>query len=125
VASLGLAAVLAVCFRDYRTTHFMHAGLVCLVIGMLYAIPAGLLSWLALRRGFAVDAVSAGLAAGILAGLAGVGMLELHCPNFQAAHVLVWHVGVLLVSAGIGALCGRWSSATHAAVKSPDRLSNP
>ena len=96
--------MLALCFRDYRTTHFMHAGLVCLGIGVLHAIPAGLLSWLVLRRGFAVDAVSAGLAAGTLAGLAGVGMLELHCPNFQAAHVLVWHLGVLLMSAGLGAV---------------------
>ena len=114
VISVGLAAVLAVCFRDYRTTHFIHAGLVCLGIGVLHAILAGLLSWLVLRRGFAVDAVSAGLAAGTLAGLAGVGMLELHCPNFQTAHVLVWHLGVLLVSAGLGALCGWGASSTSA-----------
>jgi hypothetical protein len=109
VAGLGLAAVLALCFREYQTTYFMHAGLVCLAIGLLHAIPAGLLSWLVLRRGFAVDPVSAGLAAGTLAGLAGVGMLELHCSNFQTAHVLVWHLGVLLVSGGLGALCG-WRS---------------
>jgi hypothetical protein len=114
VANLGLAAVLAVCFRDYTTTHFVRAGLVCLGIGVLHAIPDGLLSWLVLRRGFAVDAASAGLAAGILAGLAGMGMLELHCPNFQTAHVLVWHLGVLLVSAGLGALCGWWSSSNSA-----------
>lgn len=105
VAGLCLAAVLAVCFRDYQTTQFIHAGLVCLAIGTLHAIPAGLLSWLVLWRGYAVDPHSAGLAAGTLAGLAGVGMLELHCPNFEAAHVLVWHLGVLLVSAGLGAFC--------------------
>jgi hypothetical protein len=114
MAGLGLAAVLALCFRDYQTTHFVHAGLVCLAIGLLHAIPAGLLSWLVLRRGFAVDALSAGLAAGTLAGLAGVGMLELHCSNFQTAHVLVWHLGVLLASGGLGALCGWRSSATSA-----------
>ena len=114
VTNLGLAAVLAVCFRDYRTTHFIHAGLVCLGIGVLHAIPAGLLSWLVLRRGFSLDPVSAGLAAGTLAGLAGATMLELHCPNFQTAHVLVWHLGVVLVSAGLGALCGWGSSSTSA-----------
>jgi hypothetical protein len=114
VTTLGLAAVLAVCFRDYRTTHFVHAGLVCLGIGVLHAIPAGLFSWLVLRRGFAVEPISAGMAAGTLAGLAGVGMLELHCPNFEAAHVLVWHVGVLLVSGGLGASCGWWSSSSSA-----------
>ncbi len=114
VTAFCLAMVLALCFRDYRTTHFIHAGLVCLGIGMLHAMVAGLLSWVVLRRGFAVDAVSAGLAAGTLAGLAGVGMLELHCPNFQAAHVLVWHLGVVLVSAGLGALSGRVASSTSA-----------
>jgi hypothetical protein len=107
VGTLSLLAVLALCFRDYQVTHFMRAGVVCLAIGLLHAIPAGLLIWLVLRRGFAVDAVSAGLAAGTLAGLVGVAMLELHCPNFQAVHVLVWHIGVLLISAVLGALCGR------------------
>jgi hypothetical protein len=108
---LCLAFVLGVCFRDYHTTHFVHAGLVCLAIGLLHSIVTGLLSWLVLRRGFAIDPVSTGLAAGILAGLAGVSILELHCANFEAAHVLVWHLGVLLVSAGLGALCG-WRSAS-------------
>jgi hypothetical protein len=114
VSILSLVAVLAVCFRDYRITHFIHAGLVCLGIGVLHAIPAGLLSRLVLRRGFAVEPNSAGLAAGTLAGLAGVGMLELHCPSFQTAHVLVWHLGVLLVSAGLGALCGWAATSTSA-----------
>jgi hypothetical protein len=109
LVGLCLAAVLALCFRDYQTTRFVHAGLICLAIGLLHAIPTGLLSWLVLRRGFAVDAISAGLAAGTLSGLAGVGMLELHCPNFETAHVLVWHVGVLMVSAALGALCG-WAA---------------
>jgi len=114
IAGLGFGAVLALCFRDCQTTRFIHAGLVCLAVGLLHAISAGLLGWLVLRRGFAVDAVSAGLAAGTFAGLAGVAMLELHCANFQAAHVLVWHLGVLLVSAGLGALCG-WRAANSAA----------
>jgi hypothetical protein len=77
------------------------------VIGVLHAIPAGLLSWLVLRRGFAVNFESAGLMAGTLGGLAGVGLLELHCPNFQATHILVWHTAVLVVSGALGALGGR------------------
>lgn len=115
VVGLCLATVLAMCFRNYQTTHFWHAGFVCLGVGALHAIPAGLMSWWLLRKGFAVDPVSAGLAAGTAAGLAGVGMLELHCPNFQAAHVLVWHVGVLVVSAGLGVLCGRRAIASRTA----------
>jgi hypothetical protein len=116
VAGLGLGAILALCFRDYHTTRFIHSGLVCLAIGLLHALAAGLLGWLVPRRGFAVDPVSAGLAAGTLAGLAGVAMLELHCSNFQAAHVLVWHLGVLLLGAGLGALCG-WGAASNSAAR--------
>ena len=102
-----LAGVFALLFRDYRTEHFVSLGVICLVTGVLHAIPAGLLSWLVLRRGFAVNSVSAGLVAGTLAGLAGVGLLELHCPNFQAIHILVWHTAVVVVSAGLGASIGR------------------
>ncbi len=119
MAIICVAAVFAASFHDYQTTHFIHAGLVCLGIGLLHAIPAGLLSWLVLRRGFAVDGVSAGLAAGTLAGLAGVGMLELHCPNFQAAHLLVWHLGVLVASAGLGAWCGWRATSTSARRRTP------
>jgi hypothetical protein len=104
LSSVALLAVFADLFRDYHTDHFFSAGIVCLLTGLLHAIPAGLLSWLILRRGFAVNPTSAGLAAGMLGGLAGVGVLELHCPNFQAAHILVWHTAVVPVSAALGAL---------------------
>jgi hypothetical protein len=33
-------------------------------------------------------------------------VLELHCANFEALHVLVWHTLVVPVSAGFGALIG-------------------
>ncbi len=104
LGTLTLAGVLALLFRDYRISHFISAGIVCLLVGLCHAIPAGLLSWLVLRRGFAVNPVAAGLVAGTLAGLAGVGMLELHCANFQAAHVLVWHTAVVPLSGSMGAL---------------------
>jgi hypothetical protein len=104
--SAALLAVLASLFRDYRTDHFFSIGIVCLLTGFFHAIPAALLGWLLLRRGFAVNSVSAGLVAGVLGGLAGVGVLELHCPNFQAAHVLVWHTAVVPLSGAAGALVG-------------------
>jgi len=104
MGSVVLVGVFALLFRDYRTDHFVSAGIVCLLTGLLHAIPAALLSWLVLRRGFAVNCVSAGLVAGTLAGLAGVGVLELHCANFQATHVLVWHTAVVPLSGAAGAL---------------------
>jgi hypothetical protein len=104
--SAALLAVFALLFRDYQTDHYFSIGIVCLLTGFVHAIPAALLGWLLLRRGFAVNSVSAGLAAGLLGGLAGVGMLELHCPNFQAAHILVWHTAVVPLSGAAGALVG-------------------
>lgn len=101
LALLGLFAAL---FHDYRTDHFVSAGIACLLTGLLHAIPTGLVSWWLLRRGFAVNSVAAGLAGGTLAGLAGVMMLELHCANFQALHVLLWHTAVVPVSGAAGAL---------------------
>ena len=104
ISCLALMGVFAGVFRDYHTTHFVSAGIACLVAGLVHAIPVALLSWLLLRRGFAVNPVAAGAVAGTLAGLAGVTMLELHCPNFQVLHVLVWHTAVVPVAGAAGAL---------------------
>ena len=104
--SVVLLGVFALVFRDYRTDNFIRAGVACLLTGLLLALPAALLSWLLLRRGFAVNSVAAGLVGGALAGLCGVTMLELHCPNFEALHVLVWHTAVVPAGAAAGALTG-------------------
>lgn len=101
-----LLALFALLFHDYQVTHFVSIGVACLITGFLNAMPAGLLCWLLLRRGFAVNPVSAGLIAGALGGLAGLGVLELQCPNFEVAHLLVWHTGVVPLSSGAGALVG-------------------
>jgi hypothetical protein len=106
ICSAALLGVFALMFRDYHTEQFIPAGVACLRTGLLVAMPTGVLSWLLLRRGFAVNPVAAGLVAGTLAGLSGVTMLELHCPNFQALHVLVWHTAVVPVSAAAAALVG-------------------
>jgi len=108
--SVALAVVFGLLFNDYRTENFLSAGLTCLGTGVLHAIPAALIGWWVLRRGCALDSMSAGLAVGALAGLAGLAVLELHCANFEALHVLVWHTLVVPVSAGFGALTG-WALA--------------
>ncbi len=112
ITCAALLGVFALVFRDYRTEHFISAGLACLLMGLLLAIPAAFLSWLLLRRGVAVNCVAAGFVGGALAGLSGVTMLELHCANFQALHVLVWHTAVVPVSAGAAALMA-WALSGH------------
>jgi hypothetical protein len=106
--SLTLLAVFAVLFQEYRTERFLSQGLTCLKAGLLHAIPTALATWLLLRRGFAVHPVASGLALGTLAGLAGVTMLELHCVNFEAPHVMLWHTAVLPLS-GILAVSAVWT----------------
>jgi hypothetical protein len=108
---IALAAVFSLLFRDYRTERFVSQGVACLIAGLGLALPAALAVWWFLRRGFAVNSVAAGWARGMLAGLAGVTMLELHCPNFEAPHVIVWHIAVLPVSAAIGMLAARTARA--------------
>lgn len=84
ISTAALLGVFALVFRDYHIDHFIPAGIACLLTGLLLAIPAAFVSWLLLRRGFALNSVVAGLVGSALAGLCGVTMLELHCANFQA-----------------------------------------
>jgi hypothetical protein len=107
IGCASLVAVFALLFHDYRTELFVTQGIPCLRAGLLYAIPAALGVWWILRRGFPVNAVSSGLARGTLAGLAGVIMLELHCSNFEAPHVIVWHTFVIPISAALAAVAAR------------------
>jgi hypothetical protein len=108
--SLALIGVFGMLFRDYQTTAFVRLGLTCLGAGLVHAVPVALASWLLLRRGFAVNPTAAGMVAGTLAGLAGLIMLELHCPNFEVLHLMVWHTAVVLVGGGAGALLARGRS---------------
>ncbi len=104
--SLALIAIFAILFHDFGTERFVSQGIRCLAAGLMHAIPAALISWFLLRRGFAVNPVAAGLVLGTVAGLAGVSMLELHCANLEVLHVMLWHTAVIPVSAAAGALIG-------------------
>lgn len=106
---IGLALVFALLFHDYGSERFVSQGVKCLTAGLALAVPASIAAGLVLRRGFAVSPAAAGLAIGTLAGLAGVTMLELHCANFEAPHVMVWHIAVLAISGAVGALAA-WAT---------------
>lgn len=107
--SLGVGVfpiVFSLVLQDYGIRDLVKEGIPCLEAGLSVAIPTGLtIAWI-LRRGFVLDWSAAGIAAGTLSGLAGMGMLELHCPNLKAIHVIVWHVAVVLVSGILGLGCG-------------------
>ena len=102
-----LTGLFSLIFHGYSTQNFVPEGVPCLVIGLGVAIPAALMIVYILRRGYVRDWSMAGLAAGALSGLTGLGMLELDCPNLKAIHVLTWHVTVL-VGSGLLGYTGGW-----------------
>lgn len=102
LASCGFPVLFSLLFRGYSTVKFVPQGVPCLAAGLAIAIPTGLVAALILRRGFVLDWSRSGLAAGTLSGLAGLAMLEMHCPNLAALHIIVWHVAVVVVSGLLG-----------------------
>ena len=56
--------------------------------------------------GGVLDQRTSGALAGLLGGLAGVAILEIHCPNFNASHILIGHWGAALLCAGVGWVAG-------------------
>jgi len=76
----------------------------CLVLGIGFAAPTAALAWALLRRGALLSPAISGAAAGLLGGLAGTAVLEIHCPDWNVAHILVAHWGTALACAAAGLL---------------------
>jgi hypothetical protein len=93
----GMAGIFSLLFIPHREAMFGR-GLVCLKIGLECAITAAALLWLVLRRGVVLRPVLTGATAGTLAGLSGLTVLEIFCPNLNKYHILVWHIGALSAS---------------------------
>jgi hypothetical protein len=62
--------------------------------------------WMMLRRGAILSPGMTGAATGLLAGLAGTSVLEIHCPNLDAWHILVSHLGVAMLCGLAGLVLG-------------------
>jgi hypothetical protein len=107
LALAGFPVLFAAIFHGYSILNLVPEGVPCLAAGLGVAVPVGFLAAILLRRGFVLAWSRAGLASGVLAGLSGLCMLELHCPNLKAIHVLVWHVAVIACGAALGGFAGR------------------
>lgn len=110
IAVVVFPVVFFLVFQNYSLLNLVKEGMPCLIAGLCVSIPAGSATAWILRRGFVLDWSAAGIAAGTLCGLAGLGMLELHCPNLKAIHVMLWHVAVVLISGALGFIAGRIAS---------------
>ena len=101
-----LMIVIAVLFQFRHEQNFWIRSWACIragaPIGALAAVPF----WLVLRRGTMLSPVMTGAATGLLAGLLGTTVLEIHCPNLDAWHILVGHLGVAAFVGMAGLLIG-------------------
>ena len=101
-----LMMVTVATFRPQRESAFIAGGLMCMKNGLMFSIPAAFLLWFILRRGAILYPRLVGTVAGGLAGLAGLSVLEVNCPNLNAFHILIWHEGVVVIGCLAGALLG-------------------
>lgn len=99
-----LCLVVASVFQVRTDPHFLQSGYRCLKAGVPYAIPAAFVFWLILRCGAILSPRVVGAITGMLAGLVSTTVLEVHCPNLNVWHILVWHVGIALLGLVIGLL---------------------
>jgi len=83
---------------------FVSRGWPCLLTGSAVAIPGGVLFWLLTRRGVPLSAGAFGGTLGAIAGLLGLTVLQFHCLYQNAAHLLLWHGGILVLSITTGLL---------------------
>jgi hypothetical protein len=111
--SIGVLIVLvvdiAIVFHPQQESDFVPIGLQCLKTGLACAVPAAVLFWLLLRRGAILSPGLTGATAGGLAGLVGLVVLQVRCPNVNADRILVWHLGAALLSVVSGFALGRLS----------------
>ena len=107
VAALAsLALLTALLFHNFDLDRFAARGVPCLRLGSLCAIVSGGLFWFVFRKGFFTSPVEAGASIGLFAGLAGIAVLALHCSLQNSAHIIVWHLGAMLLGGSVGALAG-------------------
>ncbi len=103
---VSLAFAIAVLFQFHHDRNFWTNGWACLRAGTPIGIIAAIPIWLVLRRGAILSPGMTGTATGLFAGLVGTSVLEIHCPNVDAWHILVAHLGVSVLCALAGLVVG-------------------
>jgi hypothetical protein len=101
-----VAMVMTVLFQVLKVEDFWGNAWACIRAGTLVGALAAVPFWLVLRRGAILSPRMTGAAAGLLAGLAGTSMLEVHCPILDAWHILLSHLGVAILCALAGLAMG-------------------
>ena len=98
--------LVAVLFPFQHEDSFWLTSWACVRAGMIAGLFAIVPVWLVLRRGATLSPAMTGGGSGLFAGLTGTTTLAIHCPNLNAWHILVAHLGVAFLGAMIGFLIG-------------------
>ena len=104
--TISLTIAIAVLFQFQHEQTFWRNAWACIRAGTPIGILAAVLFWVVLRRGAVLSPSMTGAATGLLAGLVGTSVLEIHCPNLDAWHILVSHLGVAMLCALAGLVTG-------------------
>ncbi|MCU1233100.1 MAG: hypothetical protein JWP63_1067 [Candidatus Solibacter sp.] len=103
---MSMMGVIAALFQFQPDADFWPRAWVCLRAGTPIGFLAGVPFWLVLRRGAILSPTVTGTAAGLLSGLLGTSVLEIHCPNLDALHILVSHLGAAILCSIAGFTLG-------------------
>jgi hypothetical protein len=106
-ASISVVSVMALLFPWRISPAFLSEGWPCTVMGLEIAAGAAVLFALAVRRGAVTSLAVSGATVGGFSGLAAVSVLQFQCPHQQAPHLLLWHLGGLVLATALGAVIGR------------------
>src|SRR5947209_3827710 len=106
VFGLGFLAAVTLLFPWSGSEPFLASGWACSLRGVGVASAGAALFWFLVRRGAPVSPAAMGGMLGAVAGCLGVTVLQFQCIHQYALHLLVWHGGVVVISAGVGALLG-------------------
>jgi hypothetical protein len=106
VPTLLLALLVSVLFHNFNLNGFVSLGIPCFRLGVVCAAISAALLCLFLRKGLFATPILAGATVGLFAGLVGIAVLALHCPIENSAHILVWHLGAMVVAGTGGAAVG-------------------
>jgi hypothetical protein len=104
--ALAFATATVLLFQFQQERHFWSAAWWCIRTGTEFGALAALPLWFVLRRGAVLSPVMTGFVSGLFMGLVGMMVLEIHCPILDAWHILLAHLGVLVILSAVGLAVG-------------------
>jgi len=117
--AISLTIAIAVLFQFQNERNFWGNAWACIRAGTSIGVLAAAPFWLMLRRGAILAPSMTAAATGLLAGLVGTSVLEIHCPNLDAWHILISHLGVAMLCALAGLVIGLAAELNFYAADSP------